>query len=247
MTARLGHICRHPIKAHGREELASVLLSPGACLPWDRHWAIAHESAKLEPGWSPCHNFSRGAKAPALMAITATFDESSRAVSLAHPDLSPITVRPDVAEEAERLVDWVRPLVPADRARPCRVVTAGRGMTDSAFPSVAILSLSSLSDLSERMGQPMSIHRWRGNLWVDGWAPWAEFGLIGQEIRIGSALLRIEERITRCRATSADPDTGRIDADTLGALERHYGHRDFGVYATVVEGGRIAIGEEVRT
>ena len=28
----------------------------------------------------------------------------------------------------------------------------------------------------------LSIHRWRGNLWVDGWAPWAEFDWIGQDI-----------------------------------------------------------------
>ena len=68
---RLAHICRHPIKGHGREDLASVRLLAGACLPWDRHWAVAHEAATLVAGWNPCVNFARGAKAPALMAITA--------------------------------------------------------------------------------------------------------------------------------------------------------------------------------
>ncbi|MGP3698362.1 MOSC domain-containing protein [Rhodobacter sp. NSM] len=246
MTARLRHICRHPIKAHGREELASVLLSPGACLPWDRHWAVAHEAARLTGGWVPCQNFTRGAKAPGLMAITAELDETTAEVRLSHPDLGPFTFRPGAEEDTQPFLDWVAPLMPEGRARPVRIVSADRGMTDSAFPSVAVLSLSSLRDLSDRMGHPLSIHRWRGNLWVEGWEPWAEFDLLGQEIRMGSALLRIEERITRCRATMADPETGTIDADTLGALETHYGHRDFGVYATVVEGGLLTIGDEVR-
>lgn len=240
----LSSIWRHPIKAHGREELASVLLSAGACLPFDRHWAVAHEAARLVDGWNPCANFSRGAKAPALMAITSRLDGDM--VTLSHPDRPDLTFRPEDEGDLPRFLDWVRPLMPADRAASARIVRGDRGMTDSDFPSVAILSLSSLADLSARMGTDLSVHRWRGNLWLDDLAPWAEFDMIGQEIAIGDAVLRIEERITRCKATTANPETGRIDADTLAALFTHYGHRDFGVYARVIHGGQIAKGDMVR-
>jgi uncharacterized protein YcbX len=125
-----------------------------------------------------------------------------------------------------------------------QIVKAGRGMTDSEFPSVSILSTASLADLSARMGQDLSPHRWRGNLWLDGAAPWAEFDWIGREIRIGGAVLRIEERITRCNATKVNPETGKPDADTLAALEAAFGHQDFGVYATVIQSGAIATGDE---
>ena len=37
MTATLARIVRHPVKAHGREELDAVTLAAGRCLPWDRH------------------------------------------------------------------------------------------------------------------------------------------------------------------------------------------------------------------
>jgi uncharacterized protein YcbX len=57
--------------------------------------------------------------------------------------------------------------------------------------------------------------------------------------------LRVEERITRCKATEADPETGRPDADTLGTLARAFGHEDMGVYATVVKGGPVALGDEL--
>lgn len=118
-------------------------------------------------------------------------------------------------------------------------------MTDQDQPLVSINSLSSLADLSKKMRQDLSIHRFRGNIWVDGWAPMAELGLVGQEITIGNARLRVEKPIGRCRATGANPATGVQDADTMAALEGPNGHTDFGVYARVIEGGRVALGDEV--
>ena len=242
MTGLVTQINRHPIKGHGRETLASVALSAGECLPWDRHWAVAHAAAKLEPGWNRCVNFARAAKAPALMAISSALDPATATVTLTHPERGAITFRPDDAADLPRFLDWVRPLNPPDRAQPVQIVTAGRGMTDSDFPSVSILSRASLADLSARMGHDLAPERFRGNLWLDGAEAWQEFGWVGRDIRIGGAVLRIAERITRCSATTVDPETGRSDADTLTALQSNYGHQDFGVYATVVAGGAVAVG-----
>lgn len=240
---RVTRITRHPVKGHGREDLASVLLSAGACLPWDRHWAVAHEAARLTPGWNPCVNFARGAKAPALMAVTAHLDEAGATLTLMHPERPDLRFRPDDPADLPRFLDWVRPLNPVGRAQPAQIVTAGRGMTDSDFPSVAILSESSLADLSARMGLDLSPHRFRGNLWIDGAPAFAELGWVGRHIRIGGALLEIRERITRCKATTVNPDTGLPQGDTLAALETAFGHQDFGVYATVIDGGPVTTGD----
>jgi hypothetical protein len=243
MTGRLARICRHPIKSHGREDLASVALSAGACLPYDRHWAVAHDAAKLAEGWNPCVNFARCAKAPSLMAIAARFDETSREIRLAHPEAGEIVFRPDDPADLPRFLAWAGPLNPPDRAQPVRIVSAGRGMTDSEFPSVSILSRASLADLSARIGLDFSEDRWRGNLWIEGAEPWTEMGWVGRTIRIGEAELRIEQRITRCKATTVNPETGRVEGDTLSALEKAYGHQEFGVYASVVRGGKVAVGD----
>ena len=245
MNQRLAQIYRHPIKGHGREALASVALSVEQCLPWDRHWAVAHDAAKLVAGWNPCVNFARGAKAPGLMAISAHLDEAACVVTLSHPDKPDLKFRPDDAEDLAQFLDWVSDLNPADRAQPVQIVKAGIAMTDSDFPSVSIFGLASNKDLSSRMGQDLSPYRWRGNLWVDGMAPWAEFDWVGQDVQIGGAVLHVQERIVRCRATSANPATGKIDADTLGALQGGFGHQDFGVYAQVVSGGRVTRGDRI--
>ena len=245
MTARLVAIWRHPIKAHGRESLERVRLAEGQTLPWDRTWAVAHEAARLKGrDWVPCANFTRGAKVPALMAITARLDEARAEVTLRHPDLTPLTFAPDA--EADRFLDWIAPLMPADRAAPVEIIrAAGAGFTDSPFPSISVNNTASLSALEHQIGRPLSRDRFRGNLWVEGWAPWQEFDLVGRQLRVGGAVLSVEVRIGRCLATATDPETGQRDADTLGALEAGWGHTQFGVYATVTEGGEIALGDPV--
>ena len=245
-AVRVAALWRHPIKAHGVEPLDAVDLTPGQTLPWDRRWAIAHDAAKVAPGdraWADCVNFSRGAKSPALMAIRAQVDEASGTVTLTHPDQPPLTVDPDADPEA--LLAWVTPLSDRKRALPAFVARADVGMTDSDFPSVSILGTASLAALSARAGRPLAQERFRGNLWLDGLEPFAEFDLVGREIAIGPVRLAVRERITRCKATMVDPETGRPDVDTLRLLREGWGHQDFGIYAVVTAGGRIAVGDAV--
>ena len=249
MGPRVSHLWRHPIKGHGVEPIGAATLAPGATMPWDRVWAIAHEAARVGPdnaAWAACANFSRGAKSPELMAIRARVDEAAGTVTLTHPRLAPITVNPDMPEQAARLIEWVLPISDPDRARPAFVVRGGGvGLTDSDFPSISVLNRASLGALEARIGKPLAMERFRGNIWIDGLEPWAEFDWIGRDLRVGEAELRVRERITRCKATCANPDTGKIDTDTLGALRSGWDHEDFGVYAEVTGGGRVAVADPV--
>jgi uncharacterized protein len=213
-------------------------------MPGDRVWAVAHDASQATGAtWSPCTQFNRVAKAPALMAVTARYDEAADTVTLAHPERDTLTFDPDA--EPQALMDWVAPLMPADRAAPARIVRVpGRGMTDSDFPSVTLCNLASHRAVEQRIGRPLSIHRWRGNIWMDGLDVWDEFDWVGREVQVGDAVLHVRERTDRCLATAANPDTGRRDADTLGALDS-WGHRDFSVRAEVVRGGAVRTGDRV--
>jgi len=168
-------------------------------------------------------------------------------ITLSHPRRPTESFRPDQPADAARLLAWFRPLWPENRPEPARVIRVpGQAMTDQEQPLVSINSMTSLADLSARMGRDLSIHRFRGNIWVEDWAPWAELGMIGQEITIGTARLRVEKPIGRCRATGANPETGVQDADTMAALAAGGGHTDFGVFARVIAGGTVRVGDEVR-
>ncbi|MCB1333882.1 MAG: MOSC domain-containing protein [Roseivivax sp.] len=245
MTVRVTAIWRFPIKSHGREPVDRVTLTPGQALPWDRTWAVAHDQSDADGSeWVPCTHFSRGSKAPGLAAISASLDEAAGTVTLNHPELGTLVLNPD--SEGARLIDWAGGLIPEGRAQSARVVRgAARGFTDSDFPSVTLCNLSSHRAVEQRLGRPLSPLRWRGNIWFDGAAPWEEFDWLDREVQVGGAVLAVRERTDRCLATHNNPETGRRDADVLGALDS-WGHRDFSVRAEVVRGGDVAIGDEVR-
>jgi uncharacterized protein YcbX len=236
---------RHPIKSHGREALSTVTLTAGQAMPGDRLWAVALEIARLTDGeWGPCVNFSRGSKTGALMAINAQLNEAAETVTLTHPDRPDLTFRPD--HDGQAFLDWVRPLMPPEGTQPLRLYRLdGRGYTDTDYPSVSLLNLASNADLADKMGADVSPLRWRCNIHLDGLAPWAEFDLIGKTLRLGTAEMIVREPIRRCLATTANPATGARDLDTLAALNKTWNHQDFGIYAEVITGGTIALGDQL--
>lgn len=243
MTGQVTQIWRHPIKSHGREPLQEVTVIPGQTMPGDRVWAVAHEMSKADGSeWAPCANFSRGSKAPQLMAISAVLYGDR--VTLSHPNRPDLTFHPDT--EQDLFLEWVRPLMPADRAASARIVRVpGRGMTDSDYPSVSLCNMASHRAIEQRLGRELSICRWRGNICFDGLPLWEEFDWLDRDVQVGEAVFHVRERITRCMATTANPDTGVRDADTLGAL-RSWDHQDFGVYAEVIRQGTIRPGDKVQ-
>lgn len=248
MSGVLKDIWRHPLKSHGRESLKSVDLSVGNAMPWDRHWAVLHDSAKKNidgDGWMSCLNFSRGSKAPELMAINALFDEELKELTLNHPKIGEIKFKPDEAEDQKKFLDWVTPICPQDRALPSAIYNLPkRGFTDTPYASISLNNHSSNRAVGQILDLDLSPLRWRGNLWFEGLAPWEEFDWIGKHLRLGAVELYVEERIERCLATTANPISGVRDADTLKALNTR-GHQDFGVYAVVKKAGNIALGDKV--
>ncbi len=247
MTGLITALWRHPIKSLGRETLTRTQLSAGQAMPWDRHWAVLHDLAPHDGNaWGPCQNFMIGTRVPSLAGVWATLDEATATVTLRHQRLGSHSFCPDDAGATAAFFAWLAPILPEDRAQPRRIVSAGsRGMTDSDFPSVSIMNMSSHRSVAQRLGRSLEPERWRGNLWFDGLAPWEEFDWIGRRVRIGSAVLQIRDRIERCMHTTANPVTGLRDTDVLGALETGWDHRDFGVYGEVIEDGTVATGDQI--
>ena len=249
MTLSVTEIYRHPIKAHGVEALKSVALATGKCLPWDRVWAVVEEGRALDanaPEWVSCRNFTRGAKVPELMAITAEVNEMAGTILLTHPRAGSITFDPSNDDSIAAFIAWSKPLTPANRMAPTALYSAPNvGLTDSNWPSVSINLHSSLQALEAQADASLSPLRFRGNIWLNGEKPWQEFDWVGKEIRIGSVRLEVRERIERCLATTANPDTGQRDVDTLKALKTGWGHQDFGVKAYVLQAGTITLNDQV--
>lgn len=235
---------RHPVKSLGHEALDAATLAPGACLPGDRIWALAHGTSAFDPavpGWVGPNNFARVTHAPRLAQVAARLDRGT--LHLTHPERSPLSAAPDSPEGAEAIAAWAGPLAEGARPGPYRLVRAAQAMTDVPEPWVSVLSMTSLTALSQRAGVAPDPRRFRGNIWLEGFALWEEAEWPGRTLRVGGAVLKVIEPIWRCRATEANPETGRYDAPMLQSLRAATGDTAFGVYAEVVEGGPVTLGD----
>jgi hypothetical protein len=210
---------------------------------------VAHEGSKFDldaPEWVMCRNFMIGASTPGLAGIWAKFDDAQGILNLRHADLGEISFAPDVPADQDRFLTGVRPLCADDKPLPSGVVSVkDRGMTDTPDPTVSIMTHASHKVVADRLGRPLEIERWRGNIWLDGTAPWEEFEWMDRDLRIGDAILHVNARIGRCKHTMSNPRTGLRDTDTLAVLRDGWDHQDFGVYAIVTKGGKVAVNDKV--
>lgn len=251
MSATLAGIRRHPIKAIGHEALQQVSLRAAHRLPGDRQYAVLTEAGERnatasqtegQPDrWLPKSCFLRGVTSAPLQAVRGGWD--GKRIALTHPGQPDLRFDPE--QEGQQLVDWLAPLWPEDAPAPTRLVKGAGIWTDSKWPWISILSLASLRELEARTGQRLGLDRWRANLWVDGWNPFDERELIGHILKIGTVELRITDHIARCAATNVDCDTGSTDIDMPETISALYGHTDFGIFAELVTGGDIAVGDKV--
>jgi uncharacterized protein YcbX len=110
---------------------------------------------------------------------------------------------------------------------------------------VSIINLGSVTAVETAVGQAVDPLRFRGNVYVEGWPAWHEFDLLGRELTLGAARVKVVKRIVRCAATDVDPATGTRDLTIPQALQKTFGHADCGVYAEVIGAGEIATGDSV--
>ena len=184
--ATVAQIWRYPIKSHGREALQAVPLSAGKTLPWDRHWAVAHENSTADGSvWVPCQNFSRGAKAPLLMAINSRWDADRGQMHMRHPDLPDLQFNPDDADDQNRFLEWSAPLMPENRAKSARLIRAAEcGLTDTDYPWSALAICHRIAPFHKSLG---AICLRCAGVQIFGWMVWP----LGKNLIGLAALLKL--------------------------------------------------------
>jgi uncharacterized protein len=136
---------------------------------------------------------------------------------------------------------------------PLRVVSApGHAFADARRKPnattdkyVSLINRTSIAALETAIGVSVDPTRFRANIYFDGVPAWSENGWIDCEIGLRAARLRVISPITRCAATQVNPITAERDLDIVAALGRAFGHTNMGVYAEVVGGGEIAVGDRL--
>jgi uncharacterized protein YcbX len=109
-----------------------------------------------------------------------------------------------------------------------------------------VVSESSLEDLAARLGRPIPMNRFRPNVVVRGFPPWAEDGW--RRIRIGAIPMRVCKPSARCVVTTVDQSTGERGDEplrTLATFRKQDGGVMFGQNCAPDALGEIAVGDAV--
>jgi uncharacterized protein YcbX len=249
--AVLKSIYRYPVKGLSPERLTSARLEPGQTLPGDRKYAIENGPSGFDPA-APAHvsktRFLMLMWNERLAQLDTRYDDDTHVLTVRGEGRE--LVRADLSTGEGRLAieAFFRRYMPAELRGPPKVLQAdGHSFSNVAPKVISIINLASVEAIEAVVGRPLHPLRFRGNVYVEGWQPWHEFDLVGQEIAIGAAPLKVARRILRCAATDVDPDTGVRDLNIPATLMKTYGHADCGIYAQVIEGGDIAEGSDVAT
>jgi hypothetical protein len=249
-AGRIEAIYRYPVKGLAPEPLARAALARGQTIAADRLYAIENGPCGFDPSapaYVPKQRFLMLMRNERLAALDTRYEEESHT----------LTVRLNGAEvacgdlrrpEGRGAIEAFFATYCADDLRgPPRLLSApDHSFSDVAAKVVSIVNLASVAAVENAVGAPVDPLRFRGNIYVTGWPAWHEFDLLDRTVAAGAARLRIVDRIGRCAATNVEPRTGVRDLDIPTALMRAFGHMDCGVYAEVVTGGDIAVGDAVR-
>jgi uncharacterized protein YcbX len=246
---RIEHLYRYPVKGLTAEALEAVALEAGQTVPWDRAFALAQGDAPFDPAaprWlAKSHFMCLMANARAGL-LRASFDSASGHLLIRAPDQGSIEANALTESGRARIGAWLAAFLgPEARGAPRFHYVPGHAFTDLRMKVVSLINLASVADLTRRAAAPRHPLRFRANLYFTGAAAWSELGWVGQELLAGGARLRVVKRIPRCAATEVNPETAERDAHPVAELRAAFGHHDCGVYAEVIEGGEIAVGDAV--
>jgi hypothetical protein len=254
MAATVAAIYRYPVKGLSAETLDRVALIPGECLPHDRRFAIALGSTVFDPQrpeWLSKIHFIMLMRDEKLAQLQTRFDAENGVLTIAENGRVLLRERMTDTEGCRRVAAFFADFLGPAVNGPLRVVEApGHAFADARRKPhaatdkyVSLINRASIAALERAMGVPVDPIRFRANVYFDGASAWSEHDRVDSEITLGTARLRVISPITRCAATQVNPVTAKRDLDIVAALGRAFGHINMGVYAEVVAGGEVAVGD----
>ncbi|MFD0670109.1 MOSC domain-containing protein [Cohnella sp. GCM10027633] len=237
MTSTIGvisEINRYPIKSFGGERLEACEIEPYG-LRGDRFAAFYDESKEGWWKYITCRNI------PNLLTYEARFADGDIRVTAA--DGRTFGWDEALLEEVQRQTDTPIAMSGLQAPHPQQ---EHPNLLSVDGASVLLVTDATLRKLEATWGKPVDQRRFRGNfvVTVDDDSVF-EGDWIGKRLAIGDATLQVDQFCERCVVITMDPDTQVKDPSLLRKVNEEF-NLHFGVYASVVNTGRIKLGDEVR-
>ena len=251
-SAQIASLYRYPVKGLSPEPLPRVTLGVGQTFPADRRYAIENGPSGFDPAdpkWMPKAHFLMLMRDEWLVPLRTQFDDESHVLTIRSDDEIAARGNLESPEGRAAIEAFFANQHAGDIKGPPKLLASpGHSFSDVARKVVSIINLDSVAAIENMVGAAgPSVALSRQPL---------RRGLAGlARVRSGrpnardwrSLALKVVKRITRCAAVNVDPDTAARDLDIPHALMRRLGHADCGIYAEVIAGGSIAVGDAIAT
>lgn len=247
--AQIASLYRYPVKGLSPEALPNVTLGVGQTLPADRRYAIENGPSGFDPAapkWMVKAYFLMLMRDEWLAALHSHFDDETGVLTIHRNGAMVAQGNLETTEGRAAIERFFAESYAGSIKGPPKILSSdGYSFSDIASKVASIINLASLRAIENIVGQPVHPLRFRANLYVEGWPAWHEFDLLDQTLAIGETRLKVVKRITRCAAVNVDPDTAARDLGIPQALTQRLGHNECGVYAEVIAGGTIGVGDTI--
>ncbi len=247
--ARIASLYRYPVKGLSPEPLPNVTLGVGQTFPADRRYAIENGPSGFDPAapkWMVKAYFLMLMRDEWLAALRSHFDDASGVLTIRRNGAVVARGNLETAEGRAAIERFFADSHAGSIKGPPKILSSeGHSFSDVALKVVSVINLGSVRAIENMVGRPVHPLRFRANLYVEGWPAWHEFDLLDQTLAIGDVRLKVVKRITRCAAVNVDPETAARDLGIPQALMQKLGHNECGVYAEVIAGGTMGVGDAI--
>lgn len=258
---KIREIFVYPVKGLTAQPLDRVELAENFGIIGDRAFALMFtdmgEPQPLTP-WLSKKHFAVQNDWGKLASLNCSYHSNSQTLEIRYHGELLATENLGTETGRDRIsaffTEYLQTLTPSPSARhpqksPVVLVGTGTGETryqDRDQGQISIISQATLDDIAQKFGiDAIDRRRFRPNFIVDNLAAWGEFKLVGNQLKLGSALVEVTARIGRCLNIDVNPDTGDRDISLLAKMSEKFGHAQTGVIAKVITGGRVTTGETI--
>jgi hypothetical protein len=250
-SAQIASLYRYPVKGLSPEPLSRVALRAGETFPADRRYAIENGPSDFDPAspkWMSKAYFLMLMRDEWLAGLHTGFNDATGILTISHNGALAAQGNLETPEGRATIERFLATKFAGNIKGPPKILFSnGHSFSDVARKVVSIINLASVAAIEGMVDEPIHPLRFRANLYANGWPAWHEFELLGQTLMIGGARLKVVKRIVRCAAINVDPETAVRDLNITHTLMQRLGHADCGVYAEVIAGDTIGVGDAIAT
>ena len=242
-----------PVKGIGGNQMPLAKLQQGGYFPNDRRFAISVGSEKTatasEGTWFRKAHFLQLMSHEILAEYSCRYhDVANSRLELLHRGAICLSIDPAKPTDCQRFENFFFTLLGKKLCGKPRLMTMKhQAYSDQSTALISIANNASLDAFAEATNTKSDSRRFRIDIIIDGHMPFAEEALIGTTLRCGDALLLIKEPVGRCAAINVDPATAkRNPEDYVRFMKAHFGHSNLGIFAEVINGGIIRVGDRLQ-